>query len=91
MLDVLGAAIWHTDDPVRITFDLKAYFRPTIVKPGFLVRLFGPMTDARLRDDDQHGPIRTATYESLAGVLRQYDLLQESYVVNYAPGIRSAP
>ena len=85
MLDVMGDAIWGTGDPNRITADLKAWFRPTIVKAGLLTRLFGPMADQRLRSDDQHGPIRTATNESIASFLRENGLLQESYVARYAP------
>ncbi|MEI7931959.1 MAG: DUF2145 domain-containing protein [Alphaproteobacteria bacterium] len=83
MLDVLGAAIWETSDPDRITKDLKSYFRPTIVHASGLTRLFGPMTDARLRTDDQHGPIRTATYESLVEFMRRFDLLNGAYTLAF--------
>ena len=79
MLNVVAAAIWNTDDPARITADLKAHYKPTIVKAGPLLRLFGPIADKRLRTDDQDGPIRTATYESLAVFMRDNGLLQEAY------------
>jgi hypothetical protein len=83
MLNVVGAAIWETDDPVRITADLKAHFEPTVVKAGPLLRLFGPIADGRLRNDDQHGPIRTATYESISAFMQKYGLLQQAYSLNY--------
>ena len=82
MLDVVGAAAWDTTDPARITADLRAHYTPTIVKAGPLMRLFGPIADSRLRTDDQHGPIRTATYESMSAFMRQNGLLQDAYTLN---------
>lgn len=84
MLNVLAAAIWETDDPQQITADLKAHFKPTIVKANAVMRLFGPIADQRLRTDDQKGPIRTATYESLAAFMKENNLLQEAYSIDYA-------
>jgi hypothetical protein len=83
MLNVIGAAVWETDDPARITADLKAHYKPTIVKANAVLRLFGPIADQRLRTDDQQGPIRTATYESIAAFMKENNLLQESYVFNF--------
>jgi hypothetical protein len=85
MLDVIAAGVWRTDDPDRITADLKAHYKPTIVKANAILRFFGPIADKRLRTDDQHGPIRTATYESLAAFMKENNLLQESYIFNYQP------
>ncbi len=85
MLNVMGAAIWETDDPNQITADLKAHYKPTIVKANAVLRLFGPIADQRLRTDDQKGPIRTATYESLATFMQENKLLQEQYIFNYRP------
>jgi hypothetical protein len=84
MLGVVGAAAWQTDDPARIALDLKAHFKPTVVKASGLTRLFGPMVDARLRTDDQKGPIRTAAYESMAGFMRDNGLMQEAYSLSYS-------
>ena len=83
MLDVVGAAAWETDDPARITADLKAHYQPTIVKAGPLMRLFGPIADSRLKTDDQHGPIRTATYESMSAFMQQNGLMQAAYSLNF--------
>lgn len=85
MLNVIAAAVWNTDDPQQITADLKAHYKPTIVKANTVLRLFGPIADQRLRTDDQQGPIRTATYESLAAFMGENNLLQEHYIFNYKP------
>lgn len=85
MLNVLAAAAWEIDDPQRITANLKAHYKPTIVKANAVMRLFGPIADQRLRTDDQQGPIRTATYESLAVFMQENNLLQEHYIFNYKP------
>jgi hypothetical protein len=85
MLDVMAVAVWNTDDPDRIAADLKAHYKPTLVKANAVLRLFGPIADKRLRTDDQHGPIRTATFESLSAFMKDNGLLQESYVFNYRP------
>ena len=81
----MAVGIWGTDDPDRIALDLKAHYKPTIVKANAVLRFFGPIADKRLRTDDQNGPIRTATYESLAAFMKDNGLLQESYIFNYQP------
>jgi len=85
MLNVIGAAIWKTDDPNRITANLKAHYKPTVVKANGIVRFFGPIADQRLRTDDQDATIRTATYESMAVFMADNKLLQDAYVFNYQP------
>lgn len=83
MLDVVAAAAWETDDPARIRADLKAHYEPTIVKASALMRLFGPIADSRLKTDDQKGPIRTATYESLAAFMSRNNLLDTAYTLSF--------
>ena len=83
VLDVLAAAAWQTDDPAQILADLRAHFRPTTVKAGGLLRLFGPIADARLRTDDQRGPVVTAEYASMATFMRDNGLLQETYSLTF--------
>jgi hypothetical protein len=85
MLNVVAAAAWNTDNPEQITANLKAHYKPTIVKANGLVRFFGPIADQRLRTDDQQGPIRTATYESMSVFMRENKLLQEAFIFNYQP------
>ncbi len=83
MLDVIAAAAWDTRDKAQIRADERAHFTPTVVKAGPLMRMFGPMVDGRLKTDDQSGPIRTATYESMAGFMRADGLLQAAYRLAY--------
>jgi hypothetical protein len=84
MLDVLAAAAWETTDMPQIKADLKAYYKPTKVKTNLLERLFGPMTDVRLKTDDQRGAIVTATYESMSAFMKDNGLLQETYIFSRA-------
>lgn len=79
MLDVLGAAVWQTDNPAEIGAGLKAWFHPTTVKTGPLERLFGPMFDERLPTDDQKGAIVTASYESISAFMRDNRLVKDVY------------
>ena len=83
MLDVVGAAAWQSDDPAHIRADLKAHYEPTIVKASTVMRVFGPIADSRLKTDDQKGPIRTATYESLAAFMDKNGLLESAYTLNF--------
>lgn len=85
MLNVIGAAIWQTDDPNKITANLKAHYKPTVVKTNAIMRTFGPIADQRLRTDDQDSTVRTATYESMSAFMGENKLLQEAYIFNYQP------
>ncbi len=67
---------WETRDRAQIHANERAHFTPTVVKAGPLMRMFGPRVDGRLKTDDQSGPVRTATYKSLAGFMRANGLLQ---------------
>jgi len=81
LLDVIASATWQTDDYPQLKADLTANFRPTLVRANIFARAFGPMFSASLKMDDQSGPIRTATYESIAGFMRDNKLLKENYVL----------
>ena len=84
-VNVIGAAIWQTDDPNKITANLKAHYKPTVVKTNAIMRTFGPIADQRLRTDDQDSTVRTATYESMSAFMGENKLLQEAYIFNYQP------
>ena len=84
MLDVIASAGWQTTDRAQIRADLRAHYTPTTVQAGAAMRLFAPLADARLKTDDQSGPLRTATYESMAAFMRDNGLLQAAYSVNFA-------
>jgi hypothetical protein len=85
VLDVISAAIWGTDDYAQIKADQKAWFKPTVIHANLFQRVFGPMVNPRLKMDDQGDEIETVSYESIAGFMRQYDLMSETYVLNRAP------
>jgi hypothetical protein len=46
--------------------------------------MFGPIADSRLRTDDQNGPIRTATYESMSAFMEKNGLLEAAYTLSFA-------
>jgi hypothetical protein len=83
MLDVIAAAAWQTSEPQQIRANLRAWFKPAVVQANGLLRLFGPIFDERLKTDDHSGPIRTATYGSIAAFMAEHGLLQETYVLNF--------
>ncbi len=85
MLNIVAAAAWETTSPDQIRADLQAHYRPTIVKAGPIIRFIGPLTDPRLKTDDQSGPIRTATYESMAAFMRDNGLLEAAYNLPFKP------
>jgi len=85
LLDLVAAAAWETTDPAQIRANLQAHFTPTLIKAGPLERWLGPVVDARLQTDDQSGPIRTATYESLAVFMRANGLITDAYVLRARP------
>lgn len=85
VLDVVSAAAWETDDYAQIKADLRAWFKPTVVQANLFQRVFGPMVDPRLKMDDQGDAVETVSYESLAGFMRHYDLMSETYVLNRMP------
>lgn len=79
LLDLIGAAAWETTDPAQVQANLKAWFKPTVVKVDLLQRIVGPMVDSRISTDDQQGPIITAGYESIAAFMDGYHLSTASY------------
>lgn len=79
LLDLVGAAAWDTTDPAQIEANLRAWFKPTVVHADILQRTFGPMIDPRISTDDQHGPLVTAGFESIAAFMRQNRLSAATY------------
>lgn len=90
MLDVIAAALWQTDDYAQIKTNLKAHFKPTVIKASGFKRFVGGIADPRMRTDDHGRKIETVTYESLARFLKDNGLLQDAYVLDRAP-VRAAP
>ncbi|WP_333713336.1 DUF2145 domain-containing protein [Yoonia sp.] len=78
-LDVLMAAIYGTDDPLRIKANIAAHFTPQPIPVNGLQRLFAPVASAALTTSDHDGQVATATFGSLARFMAQYDLADEIY------------
>ncbi len=91
MLDVVGSAAWSTADPAQLRADEAAHFTPTVVEASGAMRLFGPMLDHRLKTDDQSGPLKTATYESMAAFMRDNGLLEAAYTLPFDRKAAGAP
>lgn len=72
-LDVINAAIYQTDDIKKIKANEKAYFvaQPVNVNPLKLV--LGSVFSAEVSTSDQPGKPVTATFETIAKYLQQYD------------------
>jgi hypothetical protein len=85
MLDVVASAAWETTNPAQITVNLKAWFKPSVIKAGPLQRLFGPMIDPRLATDDQDGPIVTAGFESMSAFMQGNGLTSAVYAFERPP------
>jgi len=81
MLDVIAAAAWQTSDYDQIKANLAAHFQPTVIDTNLMERIFAPVADVRLKTADHTGKIETVTYESIAGFLKKFDMLQDTYVI----------
>lgn len=81
MLDVIAAAAWQTSDYDQIKANLSAHFQPTVIDTNLMERIFAPVADVRLKTADHTGKIETVTYESIAGFLKKFDMLQDTYVI----------
>ncbi len=81
MLDVIAAAAWQTSDYDQIKANLAAHFQPTVIDTNLMERIFAPVADVRLKTADHPGKIETVTYESIAGFLKKFDMLQDTYVI----------
>lgn len=88
LLDVLAAAIWETGSYAQIKVNLAAHFQPAVVKDARgLKRLLAPVADPRLRSDDHQGPVRTATFETIAAFMQTNGYAQEAFTFGWQPGL----
>ncbi len=85
MLDVIAAAGWGIDNPATIRARLKARYTPATVSVGAVERLLAPMSDPRVKTDDQGLTLRTATYESIAAFMRAQGWLATTYSLTFKP------
>ncbi|HVU16623.1 MAG TPA: DUF2145 domain-containing protein [Candidatus Didemnitutus sp.] len=81
VLKICVAAIYQTNDPVRIDADIRDYFQPTRIRLGLLRSVgAGFMKSIRTDDEDASG-FQTATYDSLNTFLEKNGLARESFVI----------
>jgi len=80
-LDVINAAIYHTDDIRQIKANERAYFEAQKVEVSPVKMLLGAMFMPDITTADHRGGIRTATFTTIAGYLRKYHLMQEQFVI----------
>ena len=78
-LDVLIAALYETDDIARIKRNIEAHFSPAVIPLSPLKRALGPVVMEGVETSDHKGPIRTATFGTIAAFMRRYDLAHEIY------------
>ncbi|MFY0637881.1 DUF2145 domain-containing protein [Maricaulis maris] len=82
LLDIVAAAAWLTDDRTRIKVNLDAYFRPTTIAMGWWERLTAGWFDPALRLEDQSGgPVRIASYGSIADFMLTFDLAEDVFEI----------
>jgi len=76
-LDVIGAAIYQTNDIKVIKTNEKAYFEAQSVKVNPLKLALGSMLSAEISTSDQNGEPVTATFETIGKYLQKYDIGSE--------------
>lgn len=80
-LDVINAAIYHTDDIALIKANDAAYFQPQPVRVNPLKMLFGSMFSADIALSDHDENVATATYTTIADYLEKYGMVQERFEI----------
>ena len=76
-LDVINAAIYRTDNVELIKANTRAYFEAQKVNLGPMKLLIGSMTKPDVKLSDHKGGVSTASYTTIAGYLKKYDLVLE--------------
>ena len=77
LLDVVASAAWLRTDRAQIKSNLRAYFAPAIVKMNWFERLMADWFDPRIDLDDQPGPVRIATFSTIADFMLAFDLASD--------------
>lgn len=81
VLDVLNAAIYGTGDPRQLKVNAAAWFEPQPVDIGPFRLLLASLFVPDVATSDHSGPIRTATYGSIARYLERNALVVERFEV----------
>ena len=80
-LNVLQASIYQTDDINFIKHTLTEHFSPYQVKINPLKLAAGALLAEGISLLDHPGPVQTATYGSILGYLKKFDLVQHAYEI----------
>ncbi|KGO35393.1 hypothetical protein JT06_02475 [Desulfobulbus sp. Tol-SR] len=80
-LDIVFAAIYHTDDIKQIKANEKAYFEAQRVNVNPIKLAFGSIFAADVTVSDHPGQPVTATFESISRFLQKFGAVSESFTV----------
>jgi len=80
-LDVINAAIYGTDNVRQLKANARAYFTAQPVKIGPIKKLAATLAMPDFNTADQQDGIKTASFTTIAGYLRQNGLVQEEVVI----------
>ena len=83
-LNLLMAALYGTDDMARIKANTRAHFAAQTVDLGPMQRLLGPIIAGGVATRDHEGPVRTATFDTIARFMERHGLADEVYRVTAA-------
>ena len=79
-LNLLMAALYATDDMARIKANTRAHFAAQTVDLGPMQRLLGPVfAKGVVVSDHAGGPVRTATFDTIARFMEGHGLVDEVY------------
>lgn len=81
VLNVVQSAVYDSEDPRVIAANNRKYFEPQKVDIGGMRLLLARMFMDEVRTDDQHGPIQTTTFSSIARYMEKYGLADRVTVV----------
>ena len=84
LLDVVASAAWLRTDRAQIKSNLRAYFAPAIVEMNGFERLMADWFDPRINLDDQPGPVRIATFATIADFMLAFDLASDVVEIDAA-------
>lgn len=84
ILDILFASLYGTNEIAQIKVNQQAYFKAQEIKISPLKRLLAPMVTSEISTSDHNGPIKTATFTTIAKFLSDYALVKTTVVIDTA-------
>jgi hypothetical protein len=82
-LDVINAAVYRTGDLVILKKNSKSYFAPQAIRLSPVAMMFGPLLNQHITFADHEGPVKTATFSTIARYMEQFELTQERFTVRH--------